>query len=119
MNRMLQLSKLSFFVFIATVFIVINIPGIGSQSVMAQSPTTKYNPWKVVDSSLADLLNSGWRLVGQSSHRTATSTTAGGVGAIDDTTYVYTLTKNGKYVTCLLTNPKADIGVYSGCRLIN
>jgi hypothetical protein len=118
MNRIFQPSILHLFVLTISVFTVVNISNIGSQNVMAQNPTTKLSPWKVVDSSLADLLNSGWHLVGQSSHRAATSTT-GGVGAIDDTTYVYTLTKNGKYVTCLLTNPKADIGVYSGCRLIN
>jgi hypothetical protein len=95
---------------------------LNGQKMTAQSsrntPVFKINPWTVVDSNLADLLNSGWKLVGQSSHRIAT-VTGGGIGAIDEETFVYTLTRNGKYVTCFLQNPIPNKGAYGGCRLIN
>jgi hypothetical protein len=95
---------------------------LNSQKIVAQSsrkiPIFKINPWTVVDSNLSELLNDGWKLVGQSSHRVAT-VTGGGIGAIDEETFVYTLTKNGKYVTCFLQNPVPNKGAYGGCRLIN
>jgi hypothetical protein len=94
----------------------------GDKKVSAQNSDVRSNfkisSWNVVDSSLSDLLNSGWKLVSQSSHRVATVTT-NGVGAIEETTYVYTLSKGSKYITCFLNSPVANKGAYSGCRSIN
>jgi hypothetical protein len=83
-----------------------------------QNFNSKLTPWKVVDSSLAELLNNGWKIVGQSSHR-VTTVTSGGIGAIDETHYVYTLLKGGKHITCSLFNPVANQGAYGKCRLLN
>jgi hypothetical protein len=72
--------------------------------------------WRDADRSLAGLLNSGWQIVGQSSHRAY----FGGTGIrIDETTYVYTLRKESQYITCLIYSPNANGKTYSRCRHIN
>jgi hypothetical protein len=92
----------------------------GLQNANAQSndSTYKLTLWKSVNSSLSELLNSGWRIIAQSSHRVATVTT-NGVGAIDQRTFVFTLSKNDKYITCFVTNPQVNEGGNSNCRLMN
>jgi hypothetical protein len=80
--------------------------------------TGKKTMWKVVDQSLTDLLNSGWKLIGQNSERVATSPGASGYRTYDERSFVYTLYKNGKYITCFVIEPRPDDG-YSHCRLIN
>jgi hypothetical protein len=74
--------------------------------------------WNVVNKSLTELLNDGWKPVSQSSDRAAIATT-GGVGAFDEQTFGYLLVKNGKYITCLITDPKVIDGAYSRCRALN
>jgi hypothetical protein len=83
----------------------------------SQNPNFKSTPWAVVNNSLAELLDSGWKVVSQSTFRVAMPRT-GGIGFIDDTSFVYTVSKNGKYITCILTNPTPNNG-NSGCRLLN
>jgi hypothetical protein len=91
-----------------------------TKNVVAQPSDTnfKLSSWSVINSSLSELLNSGWKITAQSSHRVATVTT-NGVGAFDETTFVYTLSKGSKYITCLLYNPVANKGGYTACRAIN
>lgn len=72
--------------------------------VYAQFAPGKRTMWRPVESSLTDLLNSGWKLVSFSSDRAATAT-GGGIGAIDEQTFSYILYKDGKYITCFITNP--------------
>jgi hypothetical protein len=104
----------------ASFFLIVLISPI--QVAKAQSPTRNQNfkltSWNVVNSSLTDLLNSGWKIVGTSSHRVAT-VTGRGIGAIDEETYVYTVSKDGKYINCSFTDPVANKGAYTACRLLN
>jgi hypothetical protein len=84
-----------------------------------QSLSTHVTSWKVVNKSMSDLLNSGWRIVSQSAYRVATST-SGGFGSIDEETFIYTIVKDGKFITCIIPNPQREPGVTrSGCRLLN
>jgi hypothetical protein len=80
----------------------------------AHSVPTK---WEVVSASLSDLLNSGWQLTGISSNRAAYRNSIS-PGGFDEETYMFSLTKNGKYIICLMPNP-VDPVANAGCRRIN
>jgi hypothetical protein len=83
-------------------------PAVGEQVNPNSSPTK----WQAIPYSLTNYLDDGWQLVGQSSHRVTDRDT-------DSMTFVYTVSKNGKYVTCSLTNPRAETVTYSACRVLN
>jgi hypothetical protein len=74
--------------------------------------------WEKVEVSLGELLSNGWQLLGTSSNRVAYQNSFS-PGGFDETTFVYSLTKNGKYITCYLSNPKPPIAQTAGCRKIN
>jgi hypothetical protein len=80
----------------------------------AHSVPTK---WEVVSASLSDLLNSGWQLTGISSNRAAYRNSIS-PGGLDEETYMFSLTKSGKYIICLMPNP-IDPVANAGCRRIN
>jgi hypothetical protein len=73
--------------------------------------------WEKVETSLSDLLNSGWQLMGIASNRAAYQSTFS-PGGIDEETYSFSLTKNGKYIICLAPDPKPPM-TNIGCRRIN
>jgi hypothetical protein len=102
--------------FIVTLTIIIFLTI--SKYTTAQDSGSVRTVWKIIDSSLADLLNDGWKLVNQSSDRAAIAT-GGGIGAFDEQTFTFVLSKNGKYVMCAITNPSVRDGVYSRCRSLN
>lgn len=91
---------------------------LNNEKVVAEPTLSNRTMWKPVDSSLSDLLNSGWKLINQSSNRVATSPGASGYKPYDEENFTYTLYKNGKYITCFIGNPNPD-NAYSRCRLIN
>jgi hypothetical protein len=101
-------------------FIVIFILVNGNITAQAQSRTVYPTDWKVVNKSFTELLNDGWIIVGQNYHRITTSTQGGGIG-FDESRYVYTIFKNGKYITCFLEDPRIEGkgGASSACRLLN
>jgi hypothetical protein len=72
--------------------------------------------WVNANRSLAELLDSGWQIVSQSSHRAY----YGGVGTgkIDESTYIYTLRKQSQYITCTIFDPIIN-QTRSRCRHIN
>jgi hypothetical protein len=80
---------------------------------LANSLPTK---WEVVDSSLSQLLDSGWQLFSHGSNRAAFRISPGG---LDEETFTFILTKNSKYIMCRVTNPQAPIANLSGCRKLN
>jgi hypothetical protein len=82
---------------------------------IAATPTNK-TPWKVVNQSLGELLDSGWKIISHSSHRVVIAPYT--TGASDEETYSYVLYKNGKYITCLIDNPRPD-NTSSKCRQLN
>jgi hypothetical protein len=84
----------------------------------ANSSNSVKTTWNVVNKSLANLLDEGWKPINQSADRAAIATTRG-EGAFDEQTYGFLLVKNGKYITCFITNPKVISGAYSQCRALN
>jgi hypothetical protein len=87
-------------------------------SVSAQE-NSNYLPtdWGGVNSSMTDLLNSGWQIITQSSYRSILINPNSSI-RMDEAKYVYTLHKNGKYITCIIQNPKINNSL-SGCRSLN
>jgi hypothetical protein len=84
----------------------------------AETDSSHYSTdWKVVKFSMTDLLNDGWQIVTQSSHRSVLVNSNGTIG-MDEQKILYTLHKDRKYITCILQNPKLS-GSVSGCRYLN
>jgi hypothetical protein len=103
-----SLAKLVFFVL--TIFIVI----LTFQSVAYCVPTK----WEKIDSSLSDLLNSGWLLQGTDYNRVAYQNSVS-PGGLDEENYTFTLSKSGKYIICSVGNPRAPVAQSTRCRGIN
>jgi hypothetical protein len=73
--------------------------------------------WTKVESSMEQLLNSGWQIVGHSSNRVAVGN-AGAANNYDEIIYTYLLTKNGSYISCGLLGPRPP-SADAGCRSLN
>lgn len=84
------------------------------QNITYAAPTE----WGKVDVSLSQLLNSGWQIIGHSSNRAAVGN-AGAANNYDNSNYTYVLTKNGRYVTCIIVNPSPPIAQVNACRSLN
>jgi hypothetical protein len=82
---------------------------------VAGTPTNK-TTWRVVNQSLSELLDSGWKIIGHSSHRVVIAPYTN--GASDEENYSYILYKNGKYINCFIINPRPE-NSSSGCRQLN
>jgi hypothetical protein len=80
----------------------------------AHSVPTK---WERVETSLSELLNSGWQLAGVASNRAAYKNSIS-PGGLDETEYIFSITKNGKYMICVMSNPTPPVAP-AGCRRIN
>ena len=80
----------------------------------------KQTIWRNVDSSLSELLNNGWQLSAQSSSRTSTPPVLGSpTPRINEVMHTFTVTKNGKYIICILLEPRVQDETYSACRSFN
>jgi hypothetical protein len=109
-KRIVGIFLISILVFaLSVIFIPTNV-----KAASITNPTK----WEVVDSSLSDLLNDGWKLVNHSYSDARTSSSPGVTGVIERT-YTYLLIKNDKYITCHLPNPFPGRRNVSGCRSIN
>ncbi len=73
--------------------------------------------WEKIDVSMSELLNSGWRISGHSSSRTAFNN--GTIDRFDEITYTFLLTKNNDYVFCNTVNPSQPKANLAACRKIN
>jgi hypothetical protein len=73
--------------------------------------------WERVETSLSQLLDSGWQLTGIASNRAAYRNSIS-PGGLDETEYIFSITKNGKYMICVMSNPTPPIAP-AGCRRIN
>jgi hypothetical protein len=85
---------------------------VGFPKLVNSAPTT----WDNVESSMTQLLNSGWQIIAQAVHRT---TVVAPGNYLDTTIFTYTLSKGGKYITCIVQDPKPPIANKSGCRRLN
>jgi hypothetical protein len=73
--------------------------------------------WEKIETSLSDLLNTGWQLIGIASNRAAYQNSFSPRG-FDEETHSFSLTKNGKYIICFTANPSHPVANI-GCRKIN
>jgi hypothetical protein len=73
--------------------------------------------WEKIDVSMAELLNSGWKISGHSSSRTAFNN--GTIDRFDEITYTFLLTKNNDYIFCNTVNPSQPKANLAACRKIN
>jgi hypothetical protein len=90
-----------------------------NQKAVAQTPLSYRTTWKPVNSSMSDLLNSGWKMIGQGSDRAATPSIPGSpTPGFDEQTFTYSLYRDGKYITCIVVNPRPD-NTFSRCRMVN
>jgi hypothetical protein len=87
-----------------------------SNASIAQTPNRKLTTWSAVDKSMTELLDSGWKIISHSIHRVVIAPYTN--GASDEETFSYILHKNGKYIDCLIKDPRLSSS-YSGCRQLN
>jgi hypothetical protein len=124
MKKSILLSICSIVLLLVSIFISFNANQSVAQSARLQSNQYAQNSnyqktsWRATNDSLTDLLDDGWKIISGNAYRMALATT-GGVGAFDDTTFVYTLSKQSKYITCFMKDPTVKDGASSGCRLLN
>jgi hypothetical protein len=74
--------------------------------------------WGKVDISMTQLLNSGWQISGHASNRAAVGN-AGAANNYDSIYYTYLLTKNSRYITCIVQDPSPPIAKVVVCRSLN
>jgi hypothetical protein len=110
------------------VFAIVMLLSIDCGQVIAVNPNRNKTSWGVVNQSLTELLDDGWKLINQSANRVAIPQSSvrdsTGVGTItnsgyDEEMFTFMLSKNGKYVICLISNPSVVQGTYSSCRSLN
>ncbi len=106
---MIQKNTISYICMVFTIWIM-------TCNIAAAATPRNKTPWKVVDKSLGELLDSGWQIIGHSGHRVVIAPYTN--GASDEETYSYILHKNGKYINCLIYSPRPD-NSYSACRQLN
>jgi hypothetical protein len=82
----------------------------------SQSANSVPTTWDKVDLSMAQLLNSGWQIVAQSAYR---SVFVAPNNYLDSRGFTYTLFKGGKYITCIIEDPKPPIANTAACRKLN
>jgi hypothetical protein len=107
--KCMNMYRKLFFSFVTTIILSFSFQGTAYSN-----PT----PWAKVESTLAELLNSGWSLMNVSSHRAAYRNSLS-PGGFDETTLIFSLTRNGKYIICYMDNPKPPTANTAGCRKIN
>jgi hypothetical protein len=113
----MKLSNNSIYTF--SIILLLALIAFVCNPVNAQSSARSHvTTWRIVDSSLSTLLNDGWKLVNISGTDVATAPYAN-VRAIRSVSFIYVLSKDGKYVTCIVNDPDAIGTNYSRCRLIN
>jgi hypothetical protein len=97
------------------ILVVVSIHGKANSQTSAKTQVTT---WEIVDGSLANLLNNGWKPINVSVTDVATASVPG-IAGIRSQAFIYLLSKDGKYITCILGNPSTKGANYSACRLIN
>jgi hypothetical protein len=90
-----------------------------SQKAIAQNSIGRTIPtkWEKVNTSLTELLNSGWQISGHSSSHAAFRVV--GDSLFNEKAFTFLLTKNGKYTLCLIENPQPPIADSALCRKLN
>jgi hypothetical protein len=106
------------FKFPATILLSILLLMTANTSLSQTSKSDRQTVWQLVDNSLDELLDDGWKLLDQSITRSVTNP-APGISGVNTTMFSYTLGKNGKHITCIVIDPRSSEIVYSRCFRIN
>jgi hypothetical protein len=79
---------------------------------------TPYNrtTWRVINSGMNELIDSGWKVISHSSHRVVIL--PGTNSGKDEVGYTYILSKGNKLIQCVIYDPQPD-DAYSRCRYLN
>jgi hypothetical protein len=80
----------------------------------ARSNNAAPTKWEDVTSSLAELLDNGWKVMGYGSNRVMQFSTN-----TDEEMLSFLLIKDEKYILCRIVNPKPPIATRAACRKIN
>jgi hypothetical protein len=106
------------FKLLASVLLSISLLIPANISLSQISSSDQQTVWQLVDNSLDELLDDGWKLLDQSITRSVTNP-APGISGVNTTMFSYTLGKNGKHITCIVIDPRSSEIVYSRCFRIN
>jgi heptaprenylglyceryl phosphate synthase len=74
--------------------------------------------WKDTDTSMTELLNSGWKIINHGSNRGTVSDQFGNK-RFDEETYTFILNKEDKYILCYMINPRTPQAEFAACRSLN
>jgi hypothetical protein len=80
------------------------------------SAHSKLTRWEDAKLSLSELLDSGWQLTGHGTNRVAANSNSG--NGFDVQTFSFLLTKSGKHIICILTDP-GQPATDAKCRRLN
>jgi hypothetical protein len=68
---------------------------------------------------MADLLNSGWQITGHGVGRVASNGNATGASGFDTSALTFILNKGGKYILCVVEDPRPPVANSASCRKLN
>jgi hypothetical protein len=95
-------------------YVIILVASILAPQIPAHSVPTK---WEDVKVSMSDLLNSGWQIIAHGVSRVASSSSTG--GSFDQANATFVLSKGGKYIFCVVEDPRPPIARSAACRKLN
>jgi hypothetical protein len=98
-------------------FVLLCVMSMHDTRYIANAASPVNTVWEPVNVSLAQLLSSGWRILGHSNYRVATSP-APGYTPYDETQFSFVLNKNSDYIICLIPDPRPS-NAKSACRKLN
>ena len=80
----------------------------------AYSSPTK---WEEIEVSMSSLLNNGWNLTAHGTNRVAANSNSG--NSFDVASFTFILSKNNKYILCIVEGPRPPVANVVGCRKLN
>ncbi len=121
--RNVKMLRLTFKTVLCSIVLSVNAMIACYESEAQVSTRIQETKWGVVESSLSELLDNGWIPINISTTDVATAPEPGLPNlrspGLRSESFTYLLTKNRKYITCGLANPRANTKNYSYCRSIN
>ena len=84
--------------------------------VVQDSAHSKLTKWEDAKLSLNELLDNGWQLTGHGTNRVAANSSTS--NSFDIQTFSFLLTKGGKHIICILTDP-GQPATDAKCRKLN
>jgi hypothetical protein len=73
--------------------------------------------WEEIEVSMSSLLNSGWQLTAHGTNRVAANSNSG--NSFDVASFTFILSKDKKYILCIVESPRPPVANVVGCRKLN